>query len=48
MRSIKYYINQALINVAIKCLEKVEFKSLTNKVMHQQRLTSVKKMRQCI
>ena len=45
---VRYYINQVLIKVAIKCLEMVQFRSLTNQILYRERMVLVKRMRQCI
>ncbi len=44
----RYYINQLLINVAIWCLDRVQFRSFTNEQFKQERMGLVKRLRQCV
>jgi hypothetical protein len=48
MRSPRYYLNQVLINTAVWCLERVQFRSLTNTTFQRERTTLIKRLRRCV
>jgi hypothetical protein len=48
MRSPRYYTNQLYLTVAIKMLERIQFRSFTNTTFLQERTGLVKRLRQCL